>query len=425
MTDIYSFIITVGGQALFCLRGVEVVEISIEDLEFSSKDKRLNHLSQEDVVELMKSYYAGEKVSGLLKEYEVKISPSQLYAIFPPTMAEEECEYCGSSFVYPWGSKTWGEKVLKNQSFCIDCGHDKTSLCSCEYCKEAREIAREEAKEKQKQLLDRKRKIIHEHFAKKNWQPLDEETLSLEDRLFLAAILRASLSENTDYVEPLESVSRQLAPSEDFEIEIIKTLTARKVLVPHANSSLDVFKLVEDDKIQYEIYHVNYRINIEPYDNDYDAMIKRLMYPDATPFEENKEYCLEMWKKISLNESFQYLLYQMNKVGYSFSPGDKTTRVFEYLLEHFSTSQIYNIIYRAVANSTARYQSGEVTKIHAQNSVITSCEKQGERAIAENWSLKSYGRIKGLPETIISEVFFTSILKVAYLGFLEKPTTNF
>ncbi len=35
----------------------------------------------------------------------------------------------------------------------------------------------------------------------------------------------------------------------------------------------------------------------------------------------------------------------------------------------------------AVANCTARYQAREITKIHAQNSVITSCEKQGERAV--------------------------------------------
>lgn len=154
-------------------------------------------------------------------------------------------------------------------------------------------------------------------------------------------------------------------------------------------------------------------------------MIKRLMYPNPELFHLDKDFCFEMWKKISLTETIEYLLYQMNKVGYSFKPGDKTIRLFEYLLENFSVSQIYGIIYRSVANSTQRFQAGEVTKLHAQNSVITACESHGERALALGWKLSHYSRLRDLPETYISKVFFTSILKIAELGFSEKPTQNF
>lgn len=340
--------------------------------------------------------------------------------------SEEVCEHCESMMVYPWASKSQKERLMKNRVFCVNCNHSRTPQCICEYCKEAREIASKEELERKREVLEHKKSVIKRHFDEEHFVPLAEESLSLEDRVFLAVVLRASLAESTNYVEPLGSAYGELAPTDYFEIEIIRTLVARKVLIPHVNSSLDAFEIHEDgEKIRYQIYDVKYRINILPYDSDYDAMIKRLMYPDSALFYDNKEFCLEIWQKISLNESLQYLLYQMNKVGYSFNPGAKTIRVFEYLLEHFATSQIYNIIYRAVANSTTRYQSGEVTKRHAQNSVITSCEKQGERAIAEGWALKGYNRIKDLPETIISEVFFTSILKIAYLGFSEKPTMEF
>lgn len=37
---------------------------------------------------------------------------------------------------------------------------------------------------------------------------------------------------------------------------------------------------------------------------------------------------------------------------YDFSPGPKTTTVFQNLVNNFSVGQIYNIIYRAIANST-------------------------------------------------------------------------
>lgn len=128
---------------------------------------------------------------------------------------------------------------------------------------------------------------------------------------------------------------------------------------------------------------------------------------------------------MELNECLQYLLYQIHKVGYTFNPGEKTIRVFEELLEHFSVSQIYSIIYRSVANSTQRYQAREITKIHAQNSVITSCDSYGQRAIAQGWKLTHYARLRDLPETYISKVLFTSIMQIAELGFSEKPTPDF
>jgi hypothetical protein len=395
-------------------------------LDFTKIDKRIGHLSHEDIERLIQRYFNGESVTKLLKEYNIKITASQLYTVFPPMISGEECTNCGSNMVYPWGSKTWGDNPRKQQIYCNECGHIKSSACSCDACKLAKKLAREAEIEKQKQLLANKIEIIKAHFAEDNWELFAEEDLSLEDQVFLSVILRGALAENTEYIEPLQTKLGKLAPSIDFEVEMIKHLEAREIIIPHVSSDPSAFELKEDgDTVSYKIFGVKYRINIQPSDLDYDAMIKRLMYPNPENFKEDKEFCLEMWKKIALNESLQYLLYQMKKVGYSFNPGEKTIRVFENLLEHFSVSQIYGIIYRAVANSTKRYQSGEVTKIHAQNSVISSCEGHGERALAQGWKLSHYSRLRDLPEPIISKVFFTSILQIAELGFSEKPTINF
>ena len=230
------------------------------------------------------------------------------------------------------------------------------------------------------------------------------------------------------YLEPLKDVANNLAPTKEFEVELIKTLTGKDLIIPHKISDINNFEIEFKDEerqsasVSHGIYEVPYRINIEPMDLDYDEMIKRLMYPSPELF--SNEFCYEMWKKISFYESMQYLLYQMNEVGYSFNPGKKTYAVLEQLLESFSVSQVYNIIFRAVANSTTRYQSGKITKIHAQNSVIASCEMQGQRAIAENWELKGYNRIRELPESLPSQVLFNSIMQISALGFYEKPTKD-
>lgn len=400
---------------------------ALEKLEFSKLDSRLIHLSHDEITQLINRYFDGETVSKLIKDYKIKIPTSQLYSIFPPVKSEEKCEHCEGTIVYPWGSKSWSERLNVNQKYCINCNHKLSSNCNCEKCRENRAIEEAEKLRIKVEEEKRKRAIIEETFVSKMENIHLEDELTLEDRFYLAVILRATLSEDMKFIQPNLKNIQRVSPSVDFTIEILKTLIARDVLIVDGfTSDLGAFE-IENEKISYNIFNVNYDLNIlaNDFEEDFNkaGLIKRLMYPDATLF--TKEFCYEMWKRIALEESKQYLLYQMNKVGYSFSPGEKTNKVFEFLVENFSVSQIYNIIYRAIANSTARYQAGEINKIHAQNSVITSCEKQGERAVAEGWNLKGYGRIKDLPESIISEVLFTSIMKISYLGFSEKPTPNF
>ena len=405
------------------------MEIIVENMDFSNLDKRVSHLTKEQIVNLMEKYYGGEKVAKILEEYKIKISVSQLYSLFPPVITDEVCIHCESNMVKPWQSKSWSSFVNENRKYCINCGHENSRYCNCDYCVEIKRKKILEEQEKQKKIIEQKRATLASFYDESNWTLKLERELTLEDRLYLAVILRSSLSENTMYIEALESNKNLLAPTDDFEIELIKTLTGRKVIVPHVLSDINAFEIEykedEDYQITYGIYKVRYRINIEPDDLDYNAMIKRLLYPNFSAEENFKEFCYEMWKKISLNECLDYLLYQMSKVGYSFNPGDKTIRVFENLLEHFSVAQIYGIIYRAVANSTQRYQAGEITKIHAQNSVISSCESHGQRALAQGWKLSNYSRIRDLPETYISLVLFTSIMQIAELGFSEKPTPKF
>jgi hypothetical protein len=403
--------------------------INMKNMDFSLLDERIAHLQEEQIHELMVRYYAGEKVSDLLLEYKIMIKPSHLYTLFPPVISDKDCLYCEEHMVIPWESKT--RRTLLDEEFCYcpSCRHESSNRCTCRHCTDEREKAFQAERERQKQQEELKTAFLEDYLHESNWTKVLENNLTMEDRLYLAAVLRSSLSENTMYIEPLVDKENPIAPTQDFEVELIRTLTGRNILVPHGISAfeeMDVhFTDDEKPKVSYKIYLVHYRLNIDPADGEYDAMIKRLLYPDFRSEESFHEFCYNAWKKVSFFESLEYLLYQMDKVGYSFNPGDKTYRVIEYLLEHFSVSQIYGIIYKAVANSTQRLQAREITKIHAQNSVITSCENYGQRAIAQGWKLSHYYRIKELPESYLSSVLFTTIMQIAELGFTETPTPHF
>lgn len=402
---------------------------NIEDLNFNDVDERLQHLDKQQILKLIKRYYENEKINDLLKEYRIETSNSNLIRILPEIWSSDLCEYCEERFIIPLSSRSNNSPLDEMNKICSNCNHNPNSyFCNCSNCEQKREKVRIKEIERQERIEQEKRKYLNRFLSEDNWVKINEDELDAEDRLYLAVILKAALSENIMYVEPLKKVSEKLAPTKEFEVELIKTLTRKDLIIPHKISNLNGFYIEFKDEerqsasVSHDIYQVSYRINIEPMDMDYDEMIKRLLYPSPELF--SKEFCYEMWKKISFYESMQYLLYQMNEVGYSFNPGKKTFAVLEQLLESFSVAQIYNIIFRAVANSTTRYQSGKITKIHAQNSVITSCEGQGQRAIAENWELKGYNRIRELPETLISQVLFNSIMKISALGFYEKPTKD-
>ncbi|MBF2182794.1 MULTISPECIES: hypothetical protein [Staphylococcus] len=401
----------------------------IDDLNFNNLDERLQHLDKQQVLDLIKRYYDNEKINDLLKEYKIKTTNSNLIRILPGVWSSDLCEYCEERFVIPLSPKSDNNSLDEGNKTCSNCNHNPNSyFCDCVNCKEKREKERLEEIERQDRLDQEKQEYLNNFLSEDNWVKVQEDELDVEDRLYLAVILKGALSENTMYLEPLKDVANNLAPTKEFEVELIKTLTGKDLIIPHKISDINNFEIEFKDEerqsasVSHGIYEVSYRINIEPMDLDYDEMIKRLMYPSPELF--SNEFCYEMWKKISFYESMQYLLYQMNEVGYSFNPGKKTYAVLEQLLESFSVSQVYNIIFRAVANSTTRYQSGKITKIHAQNSVIASCEMQGQRAIAENWELKGYNRIRELPESLLSQVLFNSIMQISALGFYEKPTKD-
>lgn len=47
------------------------MEISIANLDFSYLDKMLSHLSKEQVVDVIKAYYDGEKIKDILVRFEM------------------------------------------------------------------------------------------------------------------------------------------------------------------------------------------------------------------------------------------------------------------------------------------------------------------------------------------------------------------
>lgn len=386
--------------------------------------EKLRHLTMLQIESLMNKYYNGVKASDIIKEYNIDTTSSKLYTLFPPIICEDIiCPVCNEPMYKERDSKSsysWNKK----KPFCAICGHTDEIICKCNYCIAEREKVRKLNEERKVRILQEKREKIKKVYDL-NIVPVNYSELNFREKVFLGALLRTSLSEDMEVILPLNDAERELAPTIGYIKEILSYLIGRGVVSVDSNSSIDAFldsneeKDIEFPNVYY-ITMVKYRINIVG-DEDIKNILSKIINPKSFS-DADKEDALNIWKEIALEECIEYFEYQMKSVRFDFNIGEKTIAIFKDLLENFSVSQIYGIIYKSVANATKYYQESSVSKKQAANSVIGGCQRYAERAMINNWELAKYSRIKELPQSMISEFLFDRVIGVGSLGFNMPPS---
>ena len=386
--------------------------------------EKLRHLTILQIESLMNKYYNGVKASDIIKEYNIDTTSSKLYSLFPPIICEDIiCPVCNEPMYKERDSKSsysWNKK----KPFCAICGHTDEIICKCNYCIAEREKVRKLNEERKVRILQEKREKIKKVYDL-NIVPVNYSELNFREKVFLGALLRTSLSEDMEVILPLNDAERELAPTIGYIKEILSYLIGRGVISVDSNSSIDAFldsneeKDIEFPNVYY-ITMVKYRINIVG-DEEIKNILSKIINPKSFS-DADKEDALNIWKEIALEECIEYFEYQMKSVRFDFNIGEKTIAIFKDLLENFSVSQIYGIIYKSVANATKYYQESSVSKKQAANSVIGGCQRYAERTMINNWELAKYSKIKELPQSMIIEFFFDRVIGVGSLGFNMPPS---
>lgn len=386
--------------------------------------EKLRHLTILQIESLMNKYYNGVKASDIIKEYNIDTTSSKLYTLFPPIICEDIiCPVCNEPMYKERDSKSsysWNKK----KPFCAICGHTDEIICKCNYCIAEREKVRKLNEERKVRILQEKREKIKKVYDL-NIVPVNYSELNFREKVFLGALLRTSLSEDMEVILPLNDAERELAPTIGYIKEILSYLIGRGVISVDSNSSIDAFldsneeKDIEFPNVYY-ITMVKYRINIVG-DEEIKNILSKIINPKSFS-DADKEDALNIWKEIALEECIEYFEYQMKSVRFDFNIGEKTIAIFKDLLENFSVSQIYGIIYKSVANATKYYQESSVSKKQAANSFIGGCQRYAERTMINNWELAKYSKIKELPQSMISEFFFDRVIGVGSLGFNMPPS---
>lgn len=372
----------------------------------------LNHLTPEDIDELMEKYYKGISVDKLKKEYSLNVNSSHLYTLFPPVVCEEKCNYCDANLETRRKSKS--SFNYRKSPECPVCGHNPYyPNCSCSNCLNLAMNIRSE-----------RSKTIKRSFSIET-KKIKFEDISFENKVKLGAFCNLLMDEDVSTILAYDEVGKieKLSPSEAMKISIYKELAAINAIVISPDSSVDAFYFSEENILEsYIVDKVRYKLNIE-YTEDKKDLYMMLMNPKYYNFEYEKE-AYDFWLAIAVEECIEYLVYQLKSANFEFNAGEKTYRVIEMMLETFSVSQVYGIIWKAVADVSKLYLQKNLTRKHAANTAINTCERLADTAKIKGWDMSKYNRDKNLPQSEISRFFFNKVIKIGDQGFYMVPTKN-
>ncbi|WP_373033326.1 hypothetical protein [Sulfurovum sp.] len=385
--------------------------------KYEKFQSKLKHLTSVQAEELSKRYYDGEKNSDLIDEYNIDILPNDLYKALPLRKHAQQCPYCETNlFSLPRSKSSYRRR---DTLFCIACGHHTDLYCDCTGCMTIRQ--RElEARLSIKRIEEEK---IRTALLQYRVDPVPLEQLSVKDKAYLGALLRACLNDDSTKIMPLESSAEKLAPTKKYQNEILNTLIQRNLISPDPED-VTFYELGVNDMIYISHRRVPYVLNVTSPLYSRSEIIEQLIYPNQIALEDIAAG-YDLWKEIAVYESIEYLQNRLNEYQlHSSKIGDKTIMTIAKTLEDYSVSQVFNFLWSAVKNAAAFKQKSGISQSHAINSIPGNILKRHEFALKEGWDIKGYNRDYNLPQSTISEIVSNRILNIGDVGFKGNVTVR-
>ena len=251
--------------------------------------------------------------------------------------------------------------------------------------------------------------------------PPEPESLSLAEAVYLLSLVRVGASEDLDYIARLVDFETPLTPWPEFDIEVVEALRERGLIDIHPGSHVGAFEFEEGMPVRYYPRSVHWRPLIgadAPEIRNYLDQLER-MFRDMDWPESWLEQTVDLWRLVARYECLEYLADRLNEHNIPFELGERSISVVDGLLKSFSVSQIYNIIWGRVRDATAFLSRTPAKRIRGAEYAVVSMQKFGDRAAAEGWDLKKYGRSWALPVSMVAEVLYNTALQLD--GFNELP----
>lgn len=127
-----------------------------------------------------------------------------------------------------------------------------------------------------------------------------------------------------------------------------------------------------------------------------------------------------IWRKITVAECIQFLVYSIENHGFSYIPDKEATDIFNSLVDNYSVAQIFKLIDKATKDFAdfARQQRWSMKAAR----VVEKIRKNEEYYRSQGWTVFSFSKRPNiLPQSAISRIFFYIVLGIGEDGFLKAP----
>lgn len=242
--------------------------------------------------------------------------------------------------------------------------------------------------------------------------------MSLLQAVVMLALLRSEEHLVFEGTLPLAQREDRFAPTEPAGINWVRDELFRAGLLRiHPQSHISAFEWEEDDPHWFFIDRVSYYVrgtgDIAKRATDLEQRLAESFRTDEWPIDWWIQSS-DVWRDLMVEECVAYLQMCLAEHTLPFAAGEKTRATFVDLLKTFSLGQIYSFIWRAARDAAAYWvrESYSITKNQASNTTISNIQRAGDRARAEGWAVKVFGRDRKLPVSAVSHVFFTVAMKV-------------
>jgi ribosomal protein L37AE/L43A len=390
----------------------------------------INNLTSDEFDAFVDDYYnSSQSIKKILEKYNLdKMSTQKVIDILPDIKTKNKCEHCNTTMVYSQKSRTaYKENFQYSDEICPNCNHRnfKSSfgrkICDCDTCVEERKNV-QETRDKLKLTLLKRHIEVKENAAIND---IDEiKLLSLDYKTYLLTFLMYVYDEKDHSFKTIDSIDGiKFAPTKEYGFDVVSSLLRYPIInFKITQNTLDGITFDEEDfkSYTYTPYFSDYKLNLKYSDLfDFAEIVKSCEYIYSCDIDETKEEALSLWKEIAFQELKEYIYYLFEK--YNFNTDlikDAITEKLELIIEDFSISQGYAILYSSV-NGAASYKQTGITHRHAVNSANSFIAKNIAKRKSGEWDSRGYKRNYDLPQTAISMTFFNNILKIGNKGFEE------
>lgn len=374
----------------------------------------LGHLCEEELLELMSRYYAGERVAPLLAEFRVICSPSALSSHFPPEPTSEVCRYCNAPMVRPRRLNSWTFGSTQN---CSRCAHIESLWCGCSGCKVDRP--------QEKDLHIRQDLTKIQRFCAANWaySPTDvrPEQLTAHQAVALISVVRSGGWLDDTRVGPITSSGIRFAPNASgFQRSLIECLISSDLVSPDPTSPSKAFTMHAGGVVALDVSQSNWILRVlegVKFVQSLEKVVASGDWPDGWGTE-----CRKIWDKLAFAECWEFCVYSVLQRNLPIPSTSALTNLIENLLRDFSVSQCYQLLWATAGDAVDYRARKRVTAQHASNYMIGSCQRRADRARAEGWLIKGFQRNFELGRTQVSHVLHDVFLKHGETGFLSCVT---